>query len=305
MLYEYAVEPVLLNNWKDFRYFTEKFGVSQGRLISRYPKRWKKMVYESLAGCGEIERKRIEERLQRIDGRMLKRKHAWSPQQDWLTNAEAEHARHPFHAILARTNPNGQDFVLEGESLDETHRLWIVNASPIVPRTAQEMAACVAPLLRASMEILFIDPHFGPENERHRRPLEAFLAAILEQRCDELPKKVEIHLSAKSESQFFEDKCKKRLPDIVPNGLKVHLVRWRQRDGGEKLHNRYILTDRGGVGLGVGLDDGTPGETDDFKLLDDASCKSRWKQYDSEPAFDFVDRIVVEGRRTLRTQKRL
>jgi hypothetical protein len=42
-----------------------------------------------------------------------------------------------------------------------------------------------------------------------------------------------------------------------------------------------------------------------LKLLDDASCKSRWKQYDSEPAFDFVDGIVVEGRRTLRTQKRL
>jgi hypothetical protein len=28
MLYEYALEPALLNNWKDFRYFTEKFGVS-------------------------------------------------------------------------------------------------------------------------------------------------------------------------------------------------------------------------------------------------------------------------------------
>ena len=61
MLYEYALEPDLLNNWKDFRYFTEKFGVSRGRLLSPFPKRWKRLVYESLANCGEIERKRIEE----------------------------------------------------------------------------------------------------------------------------------------------------------------------------------------------------------------------------------------------------
>ena len=40
MLFEYAVEPVLLNNWPSFRYFYEKFGVPQGRLISRYPKHW-------------------------------------------------------------------------------------------------------------------------------------------------------------------------------------------------------------------------------------------------------------------------
>src|SRR5215475_10033311 len=102
MIYEYALEPVLLSNWKDFRYFTEKFGVAQGRLISRYPKRWKKMVYEALVGCGEIERKRIEDRLQTIDDRMVKRQHEWNSQQDWLPNAGAEHARRPFHAILAK-----------------------------------------------------------------------------------------------------------------------------------------------------------------------------------------------------------
>lgn len=69
MLYEYALEPALLNNWKDFRYFAEKFGVSRGRMIARYPKRWKRLVYEPPANGGEIERKRIEEGLSRLDDR--------------------------------------------------------------------------------------------------------------------------------------------------------------------------------------------------------------------------------------------
>jgi hypothetical protein len=73
MIHEYAVDPALLNNWERFRYLTEKFGVCRGRLISRFPKRWKAMVYDGLSSVGEIERKKIEIYLQRIDEKMLAR----------------------------------------------------------------------------------------------------------------------------------------------------------------------------------------------------------------------------------------
>ena len=38
--------------------------------------------------------------------------------------------------------------------------------------------------------------------------------------------------------------------------------RLKQKQDGEKLHNRYILTDLGGVTFGTGLDEGKKGETD-------------------------------------------
>lgn len=79
MLYEYAVEPELLNTWERFRYFIEKSGVSQGRFISRYPKAWKRMVYQSLAGCSVMEKKRIEGRLRQIDARLLRRQGTYDP----------------------------------------------------------------------------------------------------------------------------------------------------------------------------------------------------------------------------------
>jgi|SRR5262249_19091083 len=177
------------------------------------------MVYESLTSCGEIERKRIEDCLESLDDRMLSRRHEWDPQLDWLTNAEGEHERKPFHAIVARANPNHRDFVLEGDGLDETHPLWRVSKLPI--------------------------------------------------------------------------------PPIIPKGMKVRLVRWCQRDGGEKLHNRFILTDMGGVRFGVGLDDGADGETDEIELLGDETYKLRLAQYTSTSAFDLVDEVVVEGKRIL------
>ena len=89
------------------------------------------------------------------------------------------------------------------------------------------------------------------------------------------------------------------MPAVIPVGISVRLVRWKQKIVGEKLHNRFILTDRGGVIFGVGLDDGDGAaeETDDIKLLDDETYKIRWQQYTSGVAFDLVDELVIIGRR--------
>ena len=300
MLYEYALEPELINNWKDFRYFTEKFGVSKCRLISRYPKRWKKMVYDNLYTCGEIERKRIEEKLRLIDDRFLIRQHEWDNEENWLSNAMKEHNRRPFRAILAKTNSNQQEFVLEGDNIDETHPLWNVCTTHIVQRNAISMAGYVAPLLRISKEILFIDPHFGPENLRYRRPLEAFLATALEGRPGVPLMNVEVHLVDKVQSDFFKETCEKILPQIIPTEIKVRFIRWHEREGGERFHNRYILTERGGVSFGVGLDEGPPGATDEINLLDIDTFQYRWRQYsNAKPAFDIIDELVIEGKRKI------
>ena len=73
----------------------------------------------------------------------------------------------------------------------------------------------------------------------------------------------------------FRTECQQRLPGIVSEGIQVHIIRWREKDGGEKLHNRPILTDIGGVSFGAGLDDGADGETDEVMLLEDKTYRFR------------------------------
>jgi hypothetical protein len=61
------------------------------------------------------------------------------------------------------------------------------------------------------------------------------------------------------------------------------------------LHNRYILTDIGGVSFGVGLDDGIDGETDEVTVLEDMTYQFRWAQFAGPaPAFELVDELVIE-----------
>jgi hypothetical protein len=82
-------------------------------------------------------------------------------------------------------------------------------------------------------------------------------------------------------------------------GCKIGFVRWEEKHGGEKLHNRYVLTELGGVFLGVGLDEGDAGETDDFILLPRAQYEHRWSQYvNNDGAFELADRpATVHGTR--------
>ena len=78
--------------------------------------------------------------------------------------------------------------------------------------------------------------------------------------------------------------------------MNVHIYRWRQRDGGEKLHNRYVLTELGGVQFHVGLDEGNPGETDEVDLLEEKVYAIRRSQYDPKaPAFDPADDVTIQG----------
>ena len=72
-----------------------------------------------------------------------------------------------------------------------------------------------------------------------------------------------------------------------PGGTHVLVRRLSEKPRGEKLHNRYILTDLGGVSFGIGLDDGDEGATDDVTLLDRDPYVVRWSQYGGIPPAGF------------------
>jgi len=303
MIYEYALEPELVAGWGDRhagRYFIEKFGLGHPRVVSRYPRRWKRLVWEAFGGGNDIERKRLEELIARLSESMVKRRDLrWNAGAAWLDNAEDEDARVPFHAIIANTNPRYHGRVLVADDLDHETPLWACSRGAVVPRMPPAMAAAVAGMLRVAQVVIFVDPHFGPGQRRHREPLKQFLRTVVDARPCGAPQRIEVHCSADggATESFFRDECQRLLPPIVPPGLQIHLVRLREQAGGERLHNRYILTDLGGVTLGVGLDGGDAGDSDDVNLLDRAQYEERWRQYASDPpAFDRPEpSVTIEG----------
>ena len=242
MIYEYALEPQLVAGWtdrRDCRHFMQSFEFGQGRVVSRYPKRWSRFVWDAFESSDDLARTRLVELLARISERMVRRGNVqWDDSTDWRENAERVHDRCPFHAILARTNPNSHAHVLTESDLDDgAAEHWAVSRGLTVPRKAADMAEAVGPMLRCSSEVIFVDPHFGPQEPRNRRflpPFEAFLEAMIRNRPGRMPTRIEVHTAADhtGTEQFFREECEMRLPRCVPEKIRVLVRRLRQKQGG-------------------------------------------------------------------------
>ena len=317
MIYEYAVEPELVSTWtdrRDCRFCWDSFGMDKGRLISRYPKGWKKRVWEAfLSRSGEnslsdkeearsqMQKARLTDLLKHIDENMMIKRPLcqWESTKSWLDNVIRENELIPFHAILTKNSlDKPANTVTFHELFDQPHSLWDIETSKRVPRKPSDMAEVISQILCRGQMIHFIDPHFGPENDRYLKSFRVFFQEVIRCRTRPFNINVEVHLSDKSRNDFFVDECNKKIPGIVPEGLSVTFRRWRKRLGGEKLHDRFILTDIGGVKFSVGLDAGNDGETTDVSLMKSSEYKQIWCQYaGTEPAFDPVfEPLIISGK---------
>ena len=167
---------------------------------------------------------------------------------------------------------------------------WEAPIGVPIQRQAREMADCVAPMLRCATRILFVDPHFDPYKERYRQPLGEFLRHVDRKRG---PITIELHAGRRRQHDppeaavRFREQCQRYLPRIIPEGLELTVHYWKERLGGKELHNRFILTDIGGVSFQHGLDCDLGGRSDDIiSRLDARSYSREWNDY-AGPGFAF------------------
>lgn len=292
MLYEYAVEPQVLSSWSDFRYFVGRFGNGQGRLISKYPDAWPRLVWESCAETSPINRRRIEEGLVALRNRLLKTKRDYDETMGWLENAEQAHKSEPFHAIIASSSSECSETIVAGELSDDSP-LWKVARDGQVPRQAQAMAVLTESLLFHSSEVYFIDQHYGTTS-KHGRPLAAFLALA---RKGKKLLRIEYHLNGTEDKTLFKAGLARQRTHLnLAMDESILFIRWKCIDTGENLHPRYLLTNRGGIGFDYGLDEGDG--TTDWRRLSDELWKHRREQFEPDSGhFQLADawRMTRQG----------
>jgi hypothetical protein len=291
MIYEFAVDPNVLSNWSDFRYIIEKFGVQNGRLISRFPKAWKRMVYEACENCKVIEKKKIEEKLISIDGLLLKNSREYNSKNEWIENAIEQNSIKQFKAIISNFKSNDNDEIISASDLTEDNIYFKVEREHIAGRNINELCSHVSPLISFSTEILFVDQHFCPRRIRYRSTLEGFLKSI---NPDKL-KLVEYHIALKNEDGYYNEDFQS-LSRIIPKNLSVKFIRWKSVHLGESLHPRYILTDIGGIRIEKGLDIRLGDDDTDISLLSHTLYMKRLAEYRKETSpFEFEDEIIITG----------
>ena len=301
MLKEFAVDPgVISSDYHVFRYLYEKFGAETGRLISRFPKNWKRLSIEAAERLPDGFRKeRMIQRLGEID------KEGWlklipsnrpypAPGSSWLENAVAAHANQPFHAIICDRD-DSENRLINGELCDAGNALLAVNTDCPVSRRANDLAQAAVLLLRNCRQLRLIDPYFDPSRPKWRDSLSAFLSFIPD------VTKVECEYHLLEQDKWPTPEFIRRLQflkGVIPLGGKLRVVRWLEKAGGERFHRRYILTNNAGLYYEGGLDsDAREGQTTDVSLLDKGLHQQRWNEYslDSQVFKLFEPILVVDS----------
>jgi len=221
-------------------------------------------------------RKRIEVKLHKLKfgRRFVDREGFEFDESGWLENALVEHGRQNFCAIVAETNPTQNAAVIRADALDGDEPPWKAETCITIDRNPEQFAKVVAPLLHVSREVLLIDPHF--------QPFKADLRSVLRAIAREISPKTRFVYHFCSENcpgpkeQWIKD-AEKWLVPLVPKDLKLELIEWPFR----RFHNRFVLTDLGGMNFPHGLSDDENSEPiDEVTLLSDESYEKRWRMFD-------------------------
>jgi hypothetical protein len=308
MIFEYALEPELVATWSnrsDYRYFMDKFGIGTARVVSKFPENWVNQVQEHAKPQKALDGTRMVELLKRLQSAMVSRSAgAWNESKTWLGNAIDEHDRRNFYAILARSKPQGNAPILSREDLEEGFSEK--EDRKRIPRTKEAICAEASPLLSISKKIHLIDKHFRVNDPRHRwmGPMAGFISAAFDNRPNDQVR-LEIHCCGSDENpkrpspQEFKNECIQGLSRLIPKGRSLQVKTWKRKPGGDDMHDRFILTNIGGIQFSVGLDTGDSGTTTEVHIISRKEYDLLWGQYTSlSPEFDKAEEpIHVEGKR--------
>lgn len=323
MIHEFAVEPELIFEWaenrRDTAIFGNSFGLGHPRILARYPGNWDQQAtrhadatYRRLMAAARSpeEEGRIETQKKRFDALMtrlvnnnvtLEREHlAFHEAKSWADNAVA-HAPNPFHAIVARTKSSKSDYILTGDELYD-HPRWKLKRSHMIARDANSITAAVTPILKRCQAVTFVDQYFHPNKTAEMGLLKTYLQ-ILSATPRKDPPRIEVWCTEPKGVPWPTAATEFKNLNLgaeLDVGWSIRIVCYRRRGGGEQIHNRYILTDIGGLVFAAGLSSGPKGSHDDITVMELDQYEHRNKQY-SDPTTAFLldpaESLTIHGTR--------
>ncbi len=278
---EYAVEPTAIGaDCKTFRYLIEKFGFDKGRLISRMPKRWEKKVIAAAkdAGLPDVRMASLVERLRHTKKRrVVDFGRCYDSNATWMENALREHRRRPFRAIIGATADAACSVSLTADLCNDDHELIAAPNSCNVPRTADAIAGALLMFVYASREIDVVDRYFNirPRGQDYIGPLTSLLGQLKD--LGAAGKTIRIHWhthETRPTAELLLNEAPQLFNGIIPHGFVLQLCEWAEVEGGEDFHDRYVLSDCGGIMIGAGLAAVEAQQHTTFAFVDDCDAAS-------------------------------
>lgn len=313
---ELAIDPSVIRSWRDFQLVWGKAGFGKGRLIAAFPDKgpdaerkdqgWAWRVVASIKEHDIGSAKKVMTALERqAKLKLFRRGRKFNHDKPWKANAEREHQRLPF-AAMVEPFASSDGFHCTLDDFEEEHAPACLRDDQHVstlPKQPCEIANSLFPMLRCAKAIRFVDPYFlrgsksgsaNPFSTKHGKVVQA-IGSLLSG-INRVPQIIEFHLkiidgdreegNAEAQLRLFT----KEMEAFIPRQWSAKAFIWREQLGGRRFHARYILTDVGGVGSEYGLDQGNSlADQTDLYLLTDKLLLQRTADFDcSSKAFSLA-----------------
>lgn len=287
MIFEFAVSPELFTGWQDVRFLLSSFSPEEGRLVSEIPrKKWKSLVLRAIKRSenGEVMKKRLKEAANRLIKRALYTRQA-APEVDtpeWLAVAIAAHEQRPFRAILVDSYNGGREDVLINDINLTDHPLWRVPKDESIERTTATMIGVIQSMLDCAGEVMLVDRNFRPDQQRFQNVLIRIMESLATRPHGPHIGIIVYHVGDDIANNHLELQCQTHIRPRMPAGMTLKIAVHPHDD----LHDRFVLTDIGGVSFGQGLDEnlGAGPEKVLISRLSDITYKEWWRKCKSTPA---------------------
>ena len=247
MLKEYAIDPAVAGDFSNLRQISNLFDFSNPRRISRFPKRWERMVYEAAAPLGDMNAKRVEEKLKQFKGSkgcLCGFGRGYDPAKKWVDNAFAANSAKPFSAIICDNYDNN---CVKIDDLEDTHTLLVAPNSQQITKSIENYKNIFDEIFVSVKNICIVDPYFSTHEPKSIK-LYSHWFRLLNDRSDVASVNLFIISSADRKGGPYslgqESTLISQTQRVYANNQTLKFnIRAKLVPHNDDMHDRFIITD--------------------------------------------------------------
>lgn len=244
---EVAFDPAAFESARDVRDVANAFGFAQGRLVSALPANWVRCVYERVGSLPDMESKRVRTLLEKVKyAALVKSGFEYAPHLSWEANAHSALDAARIDGAVASRQSNGSLPSIDKyfESIEPRHECEIQT-------TVDAYRGVCRRLVERGPRIVIIDRYFHVWKTSGGR--DRLLVALLKMGAEAGCHDFDIFLRAKEVAESidlgnFERNVRQTLESRLPDGTRVEFFVVE-----ELRHDRFLLSEHGGIHVGVGF----------------------------------------------------
>jgi hypothetical protein len=261
---EFLIEPTGFKSALELKYVLEKFGFFQGRFIGKFPKDWKKQIYQNMDKLPDLEQKRISILLEKNQDCLVPSGQPFDATSPWIKNAHQQVKQKNFEGIIAASS-NEWDYPTYSEV---DHDYLMGGHDSRILASSKNYTKITQRLLQLSHEIVLVDPYLKLNSGGCEHVLNEFLVSAQQGKCRSFviwARDKEAGLKTKAAYRLMLEKNYK--PRLM-NGSQLTVKLVNDDASSQKMHARLMLSKLGGFRFDHGFSEFDADRYVDIAIID-------------------------------------